>query len=224
MPGPAFESTTTTSQSLPRKRLVSIHNPPPNAKSDPFSPTDPPTTVRQPDRKTIETKFQAASVSPNPRVFEGGPQTSATASNATTTLLHDFHVPIDLQTGVNVTKVSAKKNQKVTIRLDADLGQIFYQSRRARTSKSLRLLCTLLTRGSSSDLFSFPISCSTAVDLIYWLPRPFSSNREYQRTPFGVRRTLLPTTIWPRPGNWSEVVDNRLYDWRGLQDAPPYFS
>ena len=167
MPGSALESTT-TSQSSPHKRLVSrVHNPPPNAKSDPFSAADPPTAVRQPDRKTIETKFQAASVPPNPRVSEGDPQTSATASNAMTTLLHGVHVPIDLQTGVTVTKVSAKKNKKVTIRLDADLGQIFYQSRRARISKSLRLLCTLPTRGPSSDLFSFLMSRSTTLDPIY---------------------------------------------------------
>ena len=143
MPSPALESTTTTSQSSPHKRLVSrVHNPPSNAKSDPFSAADPPTAVRPPD-KTIETKFQAASVSPNPRVSDGNSQTSATASSATTTLLHDVHVPIELQTGVTVTKVSAKKNIKVTIRLDADLGQIFYLSRRAKISKSLRLLCTL---------------------------------------------------------------------------------
>ena len=144
MPGPALESTTTTSQSSPHKRLVSrVHSPPPNAKSGPFSAADPPTALRPPDRKTIKTKFQAASVSQNPRVSDGNSQTSATASSATTTLLHDVHVPIDLQTGVTVTKVSAKKNRKVTIRLDADLGQIFYLSRRAKISKSLRLLCTL---------------------------------------------------------------------------------
>ena len=144
MPGPALESTTTTSQSSPHKRLVSrVHNPPPNAKSDPFSAADPPTAIQPPDRKTIETKFQAASVSPNPRVSDGNSQTSATASSATTTPPHDVHVPIDPQTGVTVTKVSAKKNRKVTIRLDADLGQIFYLSRRAKISKFLRLLCTL---------------------------------------------------------------------------------
>ena len=146
MPGSALESITTTSQSSPHKRLVSrAHNPPPNAKSDPFSAADPPTAVRPPDRKTIETNFQAASVSPNPRVSDGNSQTSATASNATTTLLHDVHahVPIDLQTSVTVTKVSAKKDRKVTIRLDVDLGQIFYLSQRAKISKSLRLLCTL---------------------------------------------------------------------------------
>lgn len=58
-------------------------------------------------------------------------------SPATTTLLQDDNVPIELQTGVTMTKVSSKERKNVTVRIDADLGQIFYQSKRARISESL---------------------------------------------------------------------------------------
>lgn len=66
---------------------------------------------------------------------------SVTDSDVTSTLFQDVQVPIDLQTGVTVTKVSQKESKKVTVRIDADLGQIFYQSRRARISESLTLFC-----------------------------------------------------------------------------------
>lgn len=62
--------------------------------------------------------------------------TSAAESHGVIIVPHDVHVPIDLQTGVTMTKVSAKECKKVTVRIDPDLGQIFYQSRRARISES----------------------------------------------------------------------------------------
>jgi hypothetical protein len=93
--------------------------------------------------------------------------TSATESNAiTTTHPRDVSVPIDLQTGITMNKVSAKGSKKVTVRIDADLGQIFYQSRRARISKSLPPLHTFLDRRSSGDLLSSLISRSAVVTLI----------------------------------------------------------
>ena len=91
--------------------------------------------------------------------------TSATESNATT-LPQDVSVPIDLQTGVTMNKVSAKGSKKVTVRIDADLGQIFYQSRRARISKFLPPLHTFLCRRSSGDLLSPLISRSSVITLI----------------------------------------------------------
>lgn len=60
---------------------------------------------------------------------------SVAESSGTFTLPQDVNVPLDLQTGVTMTKVSAKENKKVTVRIDADMGQIFYQSRRARISE-----------------------------------------------------------------------------------------
>jgi hypothetical protein len=62
---------------------------------------------------------------------------SAAESHSATTVLHDVDVPVELQTGVSMTKVSDKESKKVTLRIDPDLGQIFYQSRRARISESL---------------------------------------------------------------------------------------
>jgi len=62
---------------------------------------------------------------------------SVAESNGTITVAHDVDVPIELQTGVILTKVSAKESKKVTVRIDPDLGQIFYQSRRATISESL---------------------------------------------------------------------------------------
>ena len=71
------------------------------------------------------------SISPTLPMSDGASHTSATES----TLLQDINVPVDLQTGIAMTKVSAKENKRVTVRIDADLGQILYQSRRARTSE-----------------------------------------------------------------------------------------
>lgn len=86
------------------------------------------------------------SISPTLSMSDGASHTSTTES----TLLQDIHVPIDLQTGIVMTKVSAKENKKVTVRIDADLGQIFYHSRRARISESLHTLHT--RHGSPGDL------------------------------------------------------------------------
>lgn len=75
----------------------------------------------------------------------------AAESNGFTAVPHDVHVPVDLQTGVTVTKVSAKENKKVIVRIDADLGQIFYQSRRTRISKPLPLFHALHSHGFVFD-------------------------------------------------------------------------
>ena len=58
---------------------------------------------------------------------------SPTESYATTTPFQD--VPTDFHAGVTITKVSAKGTKKVIVKVDPDLGQILYQSRRARTSE-----------------------------------------------------------------------------------------
>jgi hypothetical protein len=89
---------------------------------------------------------------------------SAAESQGTITVPHDVDVPIDLQTGTTMTKVSAKESKKVTVRIDPDLGQIFYQSRRVSISESLPLFLTLQSCGSSGDQSPSWILSSTAVD------------------------------------------------------------
>ena len=87
--------------------------------------------------------FSQSRVSPTIAMSDSLSHKSAVESSNTTAVLHDVDVPIDLQTGVTMTKVSNKESKKVTVRLDPDLGQIFYQSRRARISESLLLFHTL---------------------------------------------------------------------------------
>lgn len=90
-------------------------------------------------------------VSPTIAMSDSASHKSIADSNGTTAVLHDVDVPIDLQTGITMTKVSDKERKKVTVRLDPDLGQIFYQSRRARISESLILFYNLQTRRPSGD-------------------------------------------------------------------------
>ena len=80
--------------------------------------------------------LRQSSISPTLSMSDSDSHSSA--SDSTSTLLQDVHFPIalDLQTGITLTKVSAKESKKVTVRIDADLGQIFYQSRRTRISES----------------------------------------------------------------------------------------
>lgn len=91
---------------------------------------------------------------------------SAAESSGITTVSHDVDVPIDLQTGVTMIKVSAKERRKVTVRLDPDLGQIFYQSRRARISESLPPFHAPWSRWPSGDFPPSWIPCLTAAMLI----------------------------------------------------------
>ena len=95
-------------------------------------------------------------VSPTLAMSDSASHKSSAESNATITVTHDVHVPIDLQTGVTMIKVSAKENKKVTVRIDPDLGQIFYQSRRARISESFSPSCAPHRYGSTGDPFSCP--------------------------------------------------------------------
>jgi len=90
-------------------------------------------------------------VSPTIAMSDSLSHKSAVESNNATAVLHDVDVPIDLQTGVTMTKVSGKESKKVTVRLDPDLGQIFYQSRRARISEYLPLFHPLQARTPHSD-------------------------------------------------------------------------
>ena len=76
-------------------------------------------------------------ISPTIAMSDDASHKSAAGSSGITFVPHDVDVPVDLQTGIAMTKVSSKESKKVTVRLDADLGQIFYQSRRARISESL---------------------------------------------------------------------------------------
>lgn len=112
-------------------------------------------------RSAPDASISQSSISQTLPMSDGASLTSATDSHAASTLFQDAEVPIDLQTGVVMTKVSAKESKKVTVRIDADLGQIFYQSRRARISESLPSFNTLLSHILPIDLFSPPISCST---------------------------------------------------------------
>ena len=99
-------------------------------------------------------------VSPTIAMPDDVPHKSPAEFHGITIVPHDVTVPVDLQTGIAVTKVSPKESKKVTVRLDADLGQIFYQSRRTRISESLSLFHTRQIRGSSGDLPPFHLGSS----------------------------------------------------------------
>lgn len=61
----------------------------------------------------------------------------------------DFTVPPLLALGTPMTKVSAKRQKKILVRLDPDLGQIVYESKKQRISKCVQLICSShLTRSS----------------------------------------------------------------------------
>ena len=102
-------------------------------------------------------------VSPTIAMSDNASRKSATESHDTFAVTHDVDVPVDLQTGITMTKVSAKESKKVTVRLDPDLGQIYYQSRRARISESLPPFHTLPCRGPSCDLPSSRVLSLTLI-------------------------------------------------------------
>lgn len=142
-----------------------------------------------------------SSISPTLVMSDDTSHKSVDEPSGTTTVPHDVDVPVDLQTGVTMTKVSAKESRKVTVRIDPDLGQIFYQSRRARISESLPPFHTLHSRGSPGDLPPRLTPCPTAVTLTNRLTCPFSPDRKHQRTPFRVRCALLPRAVRSRSGD-----------------------
>jgi hypothetical protein len=107
-------------------------------RSYPFQVVRPPSMSRSHSAPgPAASNLSQSSISQTLPMSDSASRKSVAESNSTCTLFQDVHVPIDLQTGVVVTKVSAKESKKVTVRIDADLGQIFYQSRRARISESL---------------------------------------------------------------------------------------
>ena len=60
----------------------------------------------------------------------------ATDTNAGTPKPDDVKVPLLLQEGIPVYKVSAKKKKMVTLRIDADEGCIFWESKKGGISAS----------------------------------------------------------------------------------------
>lgn len=59
------------------------------------------------------------------------------SSSSTSPAVGDIRVPLLLQQGTPMTKVSLKKHKKFVFRLDADLGQIVWESKQLKISKQL---------------------------------------------------------------------------------------
>lgn len=78
-------------------------------------------------------------------------ETSESISISTSPAVGDIRVPLLLQQGTPMTKVSLKKHKKFVFRLDADLGQIVWESKRHKISEYSELSFYLL---SSSPYFS----------------------------------------------------------------------
>lgn len=60
-----------------------------------------------------------------------------------TSNIAEVPVPLVLQSGTSLTKVTAKNHKKVVFRLDADQGQIVWEGKRHRISASLIILIGL---------------------------------------------------------------------------------
>jgi phosphatidylinositol phospholipase C, delta len=80
----------------------------------------------------------------------------------------DVTVPQLLQQGTPMTKVSAKQRKRAVFRLDPDIGQIIWESKKHRISKPILCHFTLVNQSLTSP------------------------HREYQGTPFRRRRAVLP--------------------------------
>jgi hypothetical protein len=75
--------------------------------------------------------------SPLPRIQMPGSSTHPEAvSLSPDASSPDFTVPQPLVLGTLMTKVSPKKQKKIIVKLDPDLGQILYESKKNRISKS----------------------------------------------------------------------------------------
>jgi phosphatidylinositol phospholipase C, delta len=59
---------------------------------------------------------------------------NALASTSTSPAVGDIRVPLLLQEGTPMTKVSLKKHKKFVFRLDADLGQVVWESKQHKIS------------------------------------------------------------------------------------------
>lgn len=56
-------------------------------------------------------------------------------SSSSSLAVGDIRVPLLLQQGTPMTKVSLKKHKKFVFRLDADLGQIVWESKKTKISQ-----------------------------------------------------------------------------------------
>ena len=97
------------------------------------------------------------------------------STSSTSPAVGDIRVPLLLQQGTPMTKVSLKRHKKFVFRLDADLGQIVWESKQLKISWFLPFFI-----------------------LFYWIANIllfYSSYWKYQRNPFRRRSSLLSTAI-----------------------------
>jgi hypothetical protein len=108
----------------------------------------------------------------------------------------DITVPELLQRGTPMIKVSGRKQKKVVFRLDPDLGQIIWESRKHRISTSL------------FDIETIPLIYSFFLH---------STHRECQGAADGFRRATLQGVVPDIAGVRESVVDHYLYPRRLLE-------
>lgn len=109
------------------------------------------------------------------------------SQTVTETGVGDVTVPQLLQEGTPMTKVSAKQRKRAVFRLDPDIGQIIWESKKHGIS-----------------MFQYFSFASTKQSYI-------SSNREHQRTTLRPRRALLPRAIPARSRIRRPVAQHHIH-------------
>lgn len=107
----------------------------------------------------------------------------------------EITVPMVLRYGVQMIKVSAKKQKRNVFRIDPDEGHIVWESKKLRISEC-------------------PQSFLARKNPLIW----HSTYREYQRTSSRLRRTILQRTVSTFAGVRGSVAHYSLHSRRGLQD------
>lgn len=85
------------------------------------------------DRSKLLSPKQPSAQLPPPNLTEDAPPLRDVVD--TSPAVGDIRVPLLLQQGTPMTKVSLKKHKKFVFRLDADLGQIVWESKQHKISQ-----------------------------------------------------------------------------------------
>ena len=118
----------------------------------------------------------------------------------------EIPVPALLQQGVPMTKVSAKSQKRYIFKLDADQGQIIWESKKLRISS---YTCILLAVAYG---LTFTLLPPTALN---------SSHREHQRAQVGIRREILPPAVPARARIRGSMDHHHLHARWTVQDPSP---
>lgn len=101
------------------------------------------TPTQQVPRLSLDSKMQSISLTkdrlpsvPDAPNVQPRPLTEAPEASVTETGMGDVTVPQLLQQGTPMTKVSAKERKRAVFRLDPDIGQIIWESKKHRISES----------------------------------------------------------------------------------------